>query len=74
MDSILLTVRWGSIRHLVRVEKGANFDSFRQATLTCFPTIDPDSNVNFHILIPGADPTKLTEAEICDSTDLSALR
>jgi hypothetical protein len=78
MDSILLTTRWGATRHIVRVDKKSltSWPDFRNTILAAFPIISRDAKVTFHILIAGAggDPSALTEVEICDVTDLSALR
>ncbi len=78
MDSILLTARWGSTRHLVRVDRASlgSMEAFTLAILSAFPTVARDARVAFYILIAGGggDPSRLTEVEIGDVTDLSALR
>jgi hypothetical protein len=78
METVLLTARWGSTRHLVRLDREslADFALFAAAVRAAFKTLAPAAALSCARLLPGAggDPTKLTEAEICDATDLSALR
>jgi hypothetical protein len=79
MDTVLLTARWGSTRHLVRLDRAklADWAAFSQAVVAAFPTLSPGpaQEVVFSLLVPGgSNPTALTEAELCDVTDLSALR
>ncbi len=78
MDTILLTTRFGATRHLVRVDKASlsSWASFRTSVTRPYTSLSPDAPLSFYILMPsaGGDLTRLTEVEICDVADLSALR